>query len=172
MSINYYVQIDSFRSDPASAVCRKDCGIFNKGLSCFVFVTNTAHLVNTLPIHFGGLPLLDTCCCSCFGVTQEHWINKSHEELMRQGKERILAVGTLTSGWRFLGLPTYESIARLWWLLSLQIVTHSYSVVYNLDELLNNQVKGWHDWSVELQLEFSSKGLSRTVDFCIGINWL
>lgn len=92
---------------PASAGCRTECGIFNEGLSCPVFVTSAAHLVKAPPTHSAGLPLLDTCCCSCFGVTQEHYINKGHEELMRKGKEGILAVGTLTSGCRFFALQTY-----------------------------------------------------------------
>lgn len=52
-----------------------------------MFVTAAAHLEKTTPTHFAGLPLLDTCCCSCFGVTQEHYINLVHEELMRKGKE-------------------------------------------------------------------------------------
>lgn len=77
-----------------------------------MFVTNAAHLVKTPPSQFVGLPLLDTCCCSCFGVTQEHYINKGHEELMRKGKEGILAVGTLTSGHRFLELQKHESIVH------------------------------------------------------------
>lgn len=82
----------------ASAGCRTECGIFNEGLSRSLFVTDAAHLVETPPTHSAGLPLLDTCCCSCFGVTQEHYINKMSEELMRKGKEGILAAGTLTSG--------------------------------------------------------------------------
>lgn len=91
----------------ASAGCHAECGIFNDGLSCPMFATNAAHLVKAPPTHFAGLPLLDTCCCSCFGVTHQHYINKGHEELMRKGKEGILAAGTLTSGWRFLALQTY-----------------------------------------------------------------
>lgn len=78
-----------------------------------MFVTNAAHLVKTPPSHFAGLPLLDTCCCSCFGVTQEHYINKGYEELMREWKEGILAIGTLTSGRRFLELLKHESIVPL-----------------------------------------------------------
>ena len=73
-----------------------------------MFVTDAAHLVQTPPTCVAGLPLLDTCCC--FGVTQEHYVNKGHEELMRKGKEGILAVGTLTSGRRFLELQKCERI--------------------------------------------------------------
>lgn len=76
---------------------------FNEGFSCSMFVTSTAHLEKAPPTHFAGLPLLDTCCCSCFGVTQVHYINMGHEELMRKGKDSKLAVGVLTSGHRFLG---------------------------------------------------------------------
>lgn len=76
---------------------------FNEGLSCSMFVTDAAHLVKTPPTRFAGLPLLDICCCSCFGVTQVHYINMGHEELMRKGKDGTLAVGILTSGHRFLG---------------------------------------------------------------------
>lgn len=43
-------------------------------------------------------------------VTQEHYVNKGHGELMRKGKEGILAAGTLTSGRRFLELQKYERI--------------------------------------------------------------
>lgn len=74
---------------PTSAGCRRECGIFNEGLSSSMFVTDAAHLVKTPPTYFAGLPLLDTCCCSCFGVTQEHYVNKG-----QKGKEGILAVGT------------------------------------------------------------------------------
>lgn len=55
------------------------------------------------------LPYLDTCCCSCFGVTQVHYINKVHDELMRKGKDAIPVADTLTSGCRFEELPEHES---------------------------------------------------------------
>lgn len=111
MRIDYYVEIVSGQT-PASAGCRTECAIVNERLSCFVFVTSAAHLVKTPPTYFADLPLFDTCCCSCFAVTQVHYINEWHGELMRKGKEGILAAGTLTSGHGFLKLPKHDSIVH------------------------------------------------------------
>lgn len=111
---------------PASAGCRSGCGIFNEGLSRSMFVTCAAHLVNTPPTHSVDLPLLDTCCCSWFAMTQERRINKDHKNLMRKGKEHILPC-FITEAWQHCALC-------LWWLLSVKatsvIMDMFYSAVY------------------------------------------
>lgn len=85
MRTDYHVRSTAGRT-PASAGCRMLCGIFNERLSCPVFVTEAAHLARAPPTFSADLPLLDTCCCSCFGTSPEDYINKGRSASTSAGR--------------------------------------------------------------------------------------
>lgn len=72
---DYYVRSAPARDD---AVCCVE-SLMN-GYHALVFVTAAAHLARAPPTFSAGLPLMDTCCCSCFGRGAEDYINEGRSE--------------------------------------------------------------------------------------------